>query len=96
MDNRLCLCAHLQRTETLRYTPAGLPVLVLHLVHESWQQELGERYLARLSLEAKLMGAAALAWQHKQDSMVRVSGFLTQKHQRSAKPILHIQQIHEI
>ena len=96
MDNQLCLSAHIQRVEALRFTPAGLPVLVLHLAHESWQEELGERYLARVTLEAKLMGEEARHWQHKEDSTVRVSGFLAHKHQRSAKPVLHIQQIHEI
>ena len=54
-------------------------MLTLWLSHESWQTELGERYLAKMEMEAKLMGEAALSWQHRQGSMVRVSGFLAQK-----------------
>lgn len=96
MDNQLSLTACIKQAQPLRYTPAGLPVLVLTLSHQSWQTELGERYLAKLDIEAKLMGQAALVWQHRTGSMVRASGFLSHKSLRFAKPVLHIQHIDEI
>lgn len=95
-DNRLSLEARIKHAEPLRYTPAGLPVLVLHLQHESWQIELGERYLAKVEIEAKLMGPRAEAWQHKQGCRVAIDGFLSHKGRRYPKPIVHIQNIYEI
>lgn len=95
MDNQLSLIAQIKTVQAVRYTPAGLPVLMLWLSHESWQTENAERYLAKFEIEAKIIGEAAIRWQHSAGSMVKVSGFLAQKGRRYPKPILHIQNIYE-
>ncbi|WP_037586169.1 primosomal replication protein N [Stenoxybacter acetivorans] len=95
MDNRLRLSAQIKSLETIRYTPAGLPVLHMWLSHESWQAELGERYLAKMEIEAKALGEMALNWQYQVGDCVEISGFLAQKGLRHTRSVLHIQSIHE-
>ena len=38
----------------------------------------------------------ALIWQHATGRQVEISGFLSQKHQKSSQIIVHIQSIHYI
>lgn len=95
MENILRLNARIKAADTLRYTPAGTAVLDLLLEHESWQQDAGERYLARFEIQAKLIGAEAAVWQSRAGCTVAVSGFLSAYSQKYRRPILHIQTIHE-
>ena len=95
MDNSFSLTAVLAKTDVLRYTPSGVPVLDVVLHHESWQDENGAKYLVRFDLPAKILGKEAEIWQHKQGSPVRVGGFLAQRSKNTARPLLHIQNIQE-
>lgn len=95
MENLFTLTAIIAGCAPLRYTPAGIPVLDIVLRHESWQEENGQRYLARLEMPAKIIGKEALVWQHREQTVVETSGFLTQKSQRYGKPVLRIQNIKE-
>lgn len=95
MLNQLNLSAKIKSLDELRYTPAGLPILTLWLIHESWQIELGQNYLAKVEIQAKALGEMAKNWQYPVGCIVEISGFLTQKSIHNFRPILHIQHIHE-
>ncbi|WP_066566921.1 primosomal replication protein N [Snodgrassella sp. CFCC 13594] len=95
MNNQVCLSAEIKSLDDLRYTPAGLPILQMWLSHESWQTELGERYLAKMEIQAKALGDMALNWPYRQGTMIEIIGFIAQKGVRNPRPILHIQQINE-
>lgn len=95
MDNAFLLTAELTQTDTLRYTPAGVPVLEVILKHESWQMENGQKCLVKFELPAKILGKQAQQWQHRENVKVTVSGFLAQRSQRIFRPILRIQNIQE-
>ncbi|MDK4689238.1 primosomal replication protein N [Kingella negevensis] len=95
MNNQFELTATLYKVDTLRYTPAGVPVLDVVLQHESWQEENGSCCQVKFELPAKIIGQDAQAWQHKQGKMVSVTGFLAQRSQRILRPVLRIQHITE-
>ncbi|MDO5640005.1 MAG: primosomal replication protein N [Neisseria sp.] len=95
MDNLLRLTAQISQCGDIRYTPAGLPVLDLVLKHESWQLENGQQCLVKFELQAKILGEEALQWQHRQNTVVEVTGFLAQRSQRFPRPVLRIQNIQE-
>ena len=95
MNNQFSLTATLAQTGILRYTPAGIPVLDVVLKHESWQMENGESCLVKFELPARIIGKEALQWQHRENTLVEVSGFLAPKSQRYPRPILRIQTIQE-
>lgn len=95
MDNQIRLSAQIKQIDELRYTPAGLPVLQMWLSHESWQNETGEHFLAKVEIQAKVLGDAALHWPYRQGEIIEVSGFLAQKNLRNPRPVLHIQHIYE-
>ena len=95
MDNYLSLTAILAQVGELRYTPAGLPVLDVVLKHESWQSENGQPCLVKFELPAKIIGEYASHWQHRENTWVQVTGFLSQRSQRFPRPILRIQNIQE-
>ena len=79
----------------MRYTPAGIPVLDMVLKHESWQQENGQQCLVKFGMPTKIIGKEALQWQHGQNMMVEITGFLAQRSQRYTRPVLRIQNIQE-
>ena len=95
MNNLLHLTAKVANIGTLRYTPAGIPVLDLMLQHESWQEENGQQCLVKFEMPARLLGKQAEEWQYRHDVMVEVEGFLAQRSQRFPRPILRIQNIKE-
>ncbi|MDO4998191.1 MAG: primosomal replication protein N [Neisseria sp.] len=95
MNNQFTLTAVLNNTETVRYSPAGVPILEVLLKHESWQTENGQKCLVSFELPAKIIGEQALQWQNRQQVLVEVSGFLAQKSRKYPKPILRIQNIQE-
>ncbi|ULJ68613.1 primosomal replication protein N [Wielerella bovis] len=95
MENQFTLTATLYKVDSLRYTPAGIPVLDVVLQHDSWQNENGALCQIKFELPAKIIGQNAQAWQHRQGEIVTVSGFLAQKSQRILRPMLRIQNITE-
>lgn len=79
--------------QALRYSPQGLPILTMSLSHQSLQIEAGKERSVTLSIEAKIIGETALAWQHQEGTSVQLTGFLASPKTRYATPVLHIQQI---
>jgi primosomal replication protein N len=89
--NQLQLSAVVVQVQSLRYTPAGIPVLNIVLEHESQALELDTPRLVKLQLRAMAFGAQAetLARQGL-DSVCEFHGFLTNA--RNGKGVVfHIQ-----
>ena len=95
MDNLTKLTALIYKVESLRYTPAGIPVLDIMLKHESWQEENGQKCLVKFEIPARILGKQAEEWQYRQDAVIESEGFLAQRSQRFPKPVLRIQNIKE-
>ena len=95
MDNLTKLTSLIYKIESLRYTPAGIPVLDIVLQHESWQEENGQKCLVKFEIPARILGKQAEEWQYRQDAVIESEGFLAQRSQRFPKPVLRIQNIKE-
>jgi primosomal replication protein N len=89
--NRLQLLASVALVKSLRYTPAGIPVIDLVLEHESTQVELGQPRQVKLQLKALAFGARAETLARLElESLLRVDGFLASA--RNGKGLVfHIQ-----
>jgi len=92
--NRATVSGRLIELDTLRHTPAGVPVLKFRLQHESSQTEAGgarkvscELAAVAFEREAKLLAAAKLG------SKVTVTGFLAAKSRSSRALVLHAVEI---
>ncbi len=89
--NQLQLLAAVVQVQSLRYTPAGIPVVNLVLEHESTITELDTPRLVKLQLKAVAFGARAetLALQGL-ESVCQFHGFLANA--RNGKGVVfHIQ-----
>ena len=83
--------------ETLRYTPAGIPLLSLTLQHASEQLEAGLMRKVECEVNAVAMGELALKTQNiEPGTPVDVSGFLARRSLRSTQLVLHINTIERI
>ena len=90
-DNQLDLTATVVQAQSLRYTPAGVPVVNLVLEHGSTKNELDTPRLVKLQLKAVAFGSLAetLARQGL-ESVCRFHGFLANA--RNGKGVVfHIQ-----
>lgn len=79
------------QVQSLRYTPAGIPVLNLVLEHESQQTELDTPRTVALQIKAVAFGAQAESLQKQAlNEMVEFDGFLANA--RNGKGVVfHIQ-----
>jgi len=79
--------------ETLKHTPAGVPILVLTLRHDSHQLEGGMRRQVGFELEAIALGEVARRMDSvPAESAVRVTGFLAARSKLSSRVVLHINE----
>ena len=89
--NLLVMQGALIHKETLRYTPAGIPLLSLTLQHASEQLEAGLMRKVECEVNAVAMGELALKTQNiEPGTPVDVSGFLARRSLRSTQLVLHI------
>lgn len=89
--NRVELQAVLAARETLRYSPAGVPLLSAVLGHASGQTEAGTQRRVELEIAAVFAGACAEAANRLQlGATLRVRGFLAPKRRQSKMLALHI------
>lgn len=96
MFNQLTLSASVGELAALRYTPAGVPILMMKLLHQSQQQELGVMRQIACEIDAKLTGEMALAWQNSVGRSVIAKGFLAPRSMKNNRLVLHIQHIEMI
>lgn len=92
--NDVVLSGCLVEISSLRYTPAGLPVLNFRVRHESRQTEAGMPRDVKLEAQAVALGAPAnLLTGSKLGTQVRLAGFLAAKGLRRTQPVLHVTEI---
>jgi len=91
--NHVVLTASIAELGALRYTPAGIPAIELHLEHTSQQTEAGQVREVKAIVKAKAFGALAeRIGQQSPGSKWRFSGFLGGL--RGGKSVvLHIQDL---
>ena len=89
--NRFHLSAQVVQVQPLRYTPAGLPVVNLVLLHESTITEMDTPRLVKLELKAVAFGAQAeILARQGLDADCEFHGFMTNA--RNGKGLVfHIQ-----
>lgn len=89
--NRVELQASLAGRETLRYSPAGIPLLNAMLRHESSQPEAGANRRVEMEIAAVFAGSLAEAAHRLQlGANLRVAGFLAPKRRQSRTLALHV------
>lgn len=93
--NTLVISATVQSLESLRYTPAGLPLLRLQLQHDSEQSEAGLNRKVQCQLPAVIIGEKAMLPLQSGDQL-KVKGFLAQRSAKSTQVVLHIQELQRI
>jgi primosomal replication protein N len=93
--NQVLLSARIAETQSLRYTPAGIPALDLRLEHESEALEAGQARQVKLAIKAVAFGAAAETLARQAiGAGFRFTGFLAAP--RGGKhPVLHIQSFQQ-
>jgi primosomal replication protein N len=92
--NQVAIAGVLTELSSLRYTPAGIPVVEFRLRHESERMEAGalrkvETELDGIAFEAqaRLLSGSSLG------RALRAEGFLGARSRRSKKPVLHVTNI---
>ena len=91
--NRVSLQGNLTFTETLRHTPAGLPVLNCRLQHSGMQMEAGMERRVSCDVNAVAIGDIALQIARlAPGTALNISGFLasTSNTRADSRLILHI------
>jgi primosomal replication protein N len=91
--NEVQLSGRLVRRETLRYSPAGVPILGVTLGHQSRLIEGGAPRVVDLAIEAVAIGKVALALDRvEQGTTLVVRGFLANRSRRSTRAVLHVNE----
>ena len=92
--NQVALTGVLTELKSLRYTPAGIPVVEFRLRHESERMEAGAKRRVEAEIDgiafesqAQLLSRSALG------RALKAEGFLGARSRRSKKPILHVTNI---
>ncbi|MDR3391200.1 MAG: primosomal replication protein N [Sulfuriferula sp.] len=95
--NQLLLDGTLTHLETLRYTPAGVPLIECRIRHESKQIEGGSERIVNVEIAAIAIGELARKVSRLNlTQTLHVSGFLAQKSQKSQQIVLHICSLENI
>ena len=89
-DHAVSLSGTLTETETLRHTPAGLPILGFKVAHKSLKVEAGFKRQVECEVVCVAMGEAATKLSRTQaGAAVKVTGFLNRKNRMSTQLVLH-------
>ncbi len=91
--NAVSLAGKLAQTETLRHTPAGLPLIQFRLAHNSQQVEAGFKRQVACEVNCVAMGETATRLSGFEiGAQVRVTGFLNRRNRLSSQLVLHATQ----
>lgn len=92
--NQTVISGKITRLGTLRYTPAGAPVIDFEINHTSQQIEAGltRRVVCEVSAVALAQIANDISGM-KIDCAVKLTGFLTNKNRMSRQLILHVNNV---
>ena len=92
--NRIEISGVVTELQSLRYTPAGVPVVEFRLAHESERAEAGATRKVHAEIEAVAFEAQArLLAAGPMGRLLKAEGFLCAKNRRSRKPVLHVTNI---
>jgi primosomal replication protein N len=90
-DNQVRIAVTLAERETLRFSPAGIPLLNSVLRHESSQPEAGTQRKVELEIPAVFAGGLAQAASRLAlGTGLQVRGFLAPKRRQSRLLVLHV------
>jgi primosomal replication protein N len=89
--NELHLVAVIGEREVLRYTPAGIPIVVAKLSHSSEQVEAGIPRLVEFEVAAIAAGEISGRFNQAQlGAVFKFTGFLARKSRNSKTLVFHI------
>lgn len=95
--NYLVIQGEVVQIETLRFTPAGIPLLGFTLRHLSEQVEAGMQRRVECDVNAVVMGPLAEKSQStKVGEILKVSGFIAKRSLKSTQLVLHIKTLDKI
>lgn len=93
-QNHTVLTGQLLELNTLRYTPAGVPVIDFRIAHSSRQYEANTERAVDCEIPAVALGPSAqLMTGAKPGDTVRLTGFLAAKSLKSRSLVLHVNKI---
>jgi primosomal replication protein N len=96
-ENTFWLRAKLIERDSVRHTPAGIPILQCRLSHCSKVFEAGLERKIEMVVCAVAMGKSAdLLEHHPLDEMALFSGFLAPRHRNTNALILHITAVSNV
>ena len=91
--NRVELTGVVSALETLRYTPAGIPIVEVKLDHESPQEEAGKTRAVKCEVAAVAAGQVAQRMVQAQlGARIKVTGFLAHRGKSKVQLVLHINE----
>ena len=89
--NHVALAGKLLERGTLRYTPAGIPVIEFRIFHASEQSEAGQPRRVECEITCVALGTIAqLLKDSASGSGLNVSGFLAARSLKQKSPVLHV------
>jgi primosomal replication protein N len=92
--NKVEISGVITELKSLRYTPAGVPVVEFRLRHESERAEAGAQRKVNAEIEAVAFEAQArLLAAGPMGRLLKAEGFLCAKNRQSKKPVLHVTNI---
>ena len=95
--NKLQLTASLLQLSSLRYTPAGVPVLESQWAYAGEQEEAGTLRQVEFVMQAVVLGDLAYKMPNLAlGKLLELSGFLTAKRRNSQTLVFHITEFKEI
>jgi primosomal replication protein N len=93
-SNRTELAGQLQERGSLRYTPAGVPVIEFRIAHASEQIEAANPRRVECELACVAIGPLALLLKETSPGMeLVVGGFLAARSLKQKTPVLHVTTI---
>lgn len=91
--NLVRLTATVVTRDTLRFTPAGIPLIDLTLRHESTLIEAQLPRLVQATVDAVVLGELAREMDRlKVGQVITVTGFLANRSRRSTRVVLHVNE----
>ena len=95
--NHLVIQGEVVLIETLRYTPAGIPLLSLVVRHSSEQIEADMPRKVECDVNAMILGSLADKSKNiKAGDKLKVTGFLAKRSLKSTQLVLHIKALEKI
>lgn len=95
--NQFQLSASIVERDTLRYTPAGIPIVSAKLMHQSEQIEAGIPRLIEFEIPAITAGEISGRFNQAQiGSTHRFIGFMARKNRNSKSLVFHIIDFHAL